>query len=58
MDTIDKDTLQQASYAVAAINTSETGPIHTVTITLNGQHGGADVIIQSELHDDLTLVLR
>lgn len=45
MDTIDGNVMQQAAECVIhAVRDCPT--IHTVTVTLNGQHGGADVIVR------------
>lgn len=50
MMSIDANTLRDAAAYVDEC--SEHAIIHTVTITLNGQHGGADVIIQGFAPDD------
>lgn len=52
MDTIDNNVLQAAAEAVT--QAAYAIPIvHTVTITLNGQHGGADCRIQGFTSDTL-----
>ena len=43
MDTINRNVLEAAAIAVEAV---ELDTVHTVTVTLNGRHGGADIIIQ------------
>ena len=58
-DTIDSDVLERAALVVH--KASHGLPIiHTVTITLNGQHGGADVRIAGFTSDQLdeTLVVE
>jgi hypothetical protein len=50
MDTIDNTTMQAAAEIVRVfryINTP-TPIIHTVTVILNGAHGGADLIVSTE----------
>ena len=47
MDTIDGNVMQAAAeQVVQMLNDPSTDVIHTVTIELNGQHGGADVFIE------------
>lgn len=47
MNTIDNNVVQRAAEVlINAVAANET--VHTLTITLNGQHGGADLIIESE----------
>jgi hypothetical protein len=62
-DTIDRTVLQAAADLVAVVaDTFPVPTIHTVTVTLNGQHGGADVHIFGTLDDgsdlDFTMVAR
>lgn len=52
LSTIDAATMNEATTAV--ILAAQGIPlIHTVTITLNGAHGGADVIITGHTSDEL-----
>ena len=48
MDTLDGATFLKASFEVQDATTDLPQPVtvHTVTVTLNGQHGGADLIIE------------
>lgn len=50
MDTIDTDTIERAAKQVEQ-RIKEGNIIDTVTITLNGAHGGADVRIQGSTPD-------
>lgn len=52
MDTIGDDTMQQAADHVVQAATDGLPIIHTVTIILNGAHGGADVTITGFTSDD------
>ena len=55
MDTIDKATLTDVAEVLGAL-----GPqtVHTVTVTLNGQHGGVDVTAERDSGPDLTFTVR
>jgi hypothetical protein len=47
MDTLDSGVMHTAADAVESVlQEADTDIIHTVTVTLNGQHGGADVVIE------------
>ena len=50
MDTIDGNTMQYAAAAVI-LASRDLPIIHTVTVTLNGAHGGADVTIEGFTDD-------
>lgn len=54
MDTIDTYTMQAAAKALSAA-TEQAGldAVHTVTVTLNGAHGGADVTLAGWKHHHL-----
>jgi hypothetical protein len=58
MDSIERDTLVKAGELVAALDHSETGNIHTVTVTLDGHIGGCQVKVESELADDIVLLVK
>ena len=58
MDTIDSNVLENAAWAIAALNPTRTGVIHTVTITLDGHSGGALVTAQCEQNGEITLVIK
>lgn len=55
MDTIDNNVMQGAAEAV--IHANQTAVIHTVTVTLNGQHGGADVKMHGFKHQTAQAVV-
>lgn len=57
MDTIDSNVMAAATIAVAEAEEAFKGDIHTVTIVLNGQHGGADLTIEGE-NDTVRRVIR
>lgn len=44
MDTITADLIQDVANSFSAL--AKPAVVHTVTITLNGWHGGADVIVE------------
>ena len=47
MDTIDSNVMAAATIAVEdALADSGLEEVHTITVTLNGAHGGADVVIE------------
>jgi hypothetical protein len=52
MDTIDSHVMQEAEQIVHRIG-RDVPIIHTVTITLNGSHGGADIRIAGFSTDTL-----
>lgn len=55
MDTIDSDVMRTAADAVESVlQEPDTAIIHTVTVTLNGGTGGADVIVGGFDFDDST----
>lgn len=43
-DSIDGNLMQQAAEHV--IHANRAGDVHTVTLELNGQHGGVDLVIK------------
>lgn len=47
--TIDSSVMAAATIALAEVEDTFAGDIHTVTLTLNGQHGGADLLIEGDL---------
>ena len=49
MDTIDRSAMVDAANYVGEC--AQHAVIHTVTVTLNGAHGGADVIIEGTVFD-------
>lgn len=53
MDSIDNDIMQQASEHV--IHANRLADIHTITLELNGGHGGADLVIQGFVKQDDTV---
>lgn len=46
-DSIDGNLMQQAAEHV--IHANQVGDVHTVTLELNGQHGGVDLVIKGSL---------
>lgn len=55
MDTIDNNVMQEAAEAV--IHANDKATIHTVKITLNGQHGGADVELHGFKHQSPAAII-
>lgn len=48
MDTIDNNTFQQVAEEL--IHANQIANIHTVNLTINGQHGGVDVVMHGFKH--------
>ena len=55
MDTIDGDVMERAAEQVwSVLHQRELLYVHTVIVTLNGEHGGADVIIEGFPSNDVS----
>lgn len=50
MDTIDTGVMETATALLNKVRCLQ--EVHTVTITLNGQHGGADMVIEGYALDE------
>lgn len=57
MNNIDRETIEQASYLVAALDHNETGDIHTITLAIDSRTGDCQVKVESALAKDIVLLL-
>lgn len=59
MTAINADLMQRVNIVVATATAKNRGvEWHTLTVTLNGQHGGADVLLQGDMPNHNTIYTR